>query len=317
MPDPKFMKPILTTPLLLLILLAMLSGHAYSQDWIILSNGDTVKCIITKTNDKYIYYSQNNNGLSAKGKVLRTDVSEWRCKPQYAEVKDSVDVAKPEKSKKVYLAERFRASVLVGAGGLIGNTDQAENDLISKGASREEAESYYSDLITGYQGNASIYYRIAKELWLGGSYKGFLTSSSITTSLHIDDVQLYHGEVSEHMFVNFAGASIYSSVLFGKAKRFAVNSAFTIGPAFYRDEVELMGQQVLLQGTTFGTDLSLGFEYFIKPRWSLNFGTSFFQGTIKEMKVTTSTSSNSITLGKENYENLSRLDLSAGIVFYW
>jgi len=311
------MKPIFTAPLLLLILLAMLSGHAYSQDWIILNNGDTVKCIISKTSDKYIYYSQNNNGLSAKGKVLKTNVVEWRCKPQYAEIKDSVEVAKPEKSKKVYIAERFRASVLVGAGGLIGNTDQAENDLISKGASKEEAESYYSDLITGYQGNASIYYRIAKELWLGGSYKGFLTSSSIITSLHIDDVHLYYGEVNERMFVNFAGASMFSSMLFGKEKRFLVNSAFTIGPAFYRDEVGLMGQQVLLQGTTLGTELCIGLEYFIKPRWSLNFGTSFFQGTIKEMKVTTSTSSSSITLEKENYENLSRLDLSAGIAFYW
>jgi len=311
------MKPIFTAPILVFIFIGALTFKAYSQDWILLSSGDTVKCTITKTNDKYIYFSQNKNGLSANGKVLKTNAVEWRCKPQHAEINDSVEVEKPEKSKKVYVAERFRASLQGGVGGLIGNTDAAENDLISKGASKEEAESYYNDLITGYQGSASMYYRIAKELWLGGNYKGFATSSSITTSLHIDDVQLYHGEVSEHMFVNFAGASIFSSVLFGKAKRFAVNSAFTIGPAFYRDEVEIMGSQVLLQGTTLGTDLNLGFEYYIKPRWSINLGASFFQGKIKEIKATTSSTTNTITLEKENYENLSRLDLAAGITFYW
>jgi len=284
----KHMKSLSTTPLLLLFLFTMLFSKVHSQDWILLNSGDTVKCTITKTNDKYIYFSQNKNGLSANGKVLKTNVVEWRIKPLKAEIKDSVNVVKPEKSKKVYVSERFRASLQGGVGGLIGNTDAAENDLISKGASPEEAESYYNDLITGYQGSASMYYRIAKELWLGGNYKGFATSSSITTSLHIDDVQLYHGEVSEHMFVNFAGASIFSSVLFGKAKRFAVNSAFTIGPAFYRDEVEIMGSQVLLQGTTLGTDLNLGFEYYIKPRWSIHMGASFFQSKIKEIKATTS-----------------------------
>ncbi len=312
------MKPILAAPFFVLFLVIMLTFDGLSQDWVVLNSGDTVKCTITKVSEKYLYYSQNFNGVSAKGKILKSNINEWRYIRQDTDKAQPVaPPPPPEISEKPDLSGRFRSSIQGGFAYLTGNTDVAEDDLIVQGASDEEAKSYYKDLKTGYQGNITMYYRFAKDLWIGGSYKGFFTSSNIVTSLHVDDIHLYYGEVSERYFVNFAGASILSSSRFGNDKRFGVYSAFTIGPAFYRDEVELMNQQVLLQGTTLGTDLIIGLEYFINPRLSVNMGTSLFIGKIKKYTVTTASTSNEVTLDKENYENLSRVDVSAGIVFYW
>jgi len=311
------MKPIFAAPFFVLFLVTMLTFDGISQDWVVINSGDTVKCTITKVTDKYLYYIQNFNGVSAKGKILKSNINEWRYMLQTTEQEQPVAPPPPEISEKPDSTGRFRGSIQGGFAYLTGNTDVAEDDLIVQGSSEEEAKSYYKDLKTGYQGNITIYYRIAKDLWLGGSYKGFFTTSNIMTSLHADDIHLYYGEVSERYFVNFAGASILSSSRFGKDKRFGVYSAFTIGPAFYRDEAELMNQQVLIQGTTLGTDLILGLEYFIKPRLSVSIGTSLFMGKIKKYTVTTASTSNEVTLDKENYDNLSRIDVSAGIVFYW
>lgn len=295
----------------------MLTFDGISQDWVVLNSGDTVKCTITKVSQKYLYYSQNFNGVSAKGKILKSNIKEWKYMLQNTEQEQTVAPPPPEISEKPELSERFRGSIQGGLAYLTGSTGVAEDDLIVQGASKQEAKNYYKDLKTGYQGNASVYYRITKDLWLGGSYKGFFTSAKMMTSLNMEEIYYYYGEVSERYFVNFAGASIFSLARFGADKQFGVYSAFTIGPAFYRDEVELMNQQVLVHGTTLATDHILGLEYFIKPRLSVNMGASLFVGKIKKYTATMASTSNEVTLDKENYENLSRLDLSAGIVFYW
>lgn len=311
------MKPNFASLFIVLFLVTILTFDGLSQDWVVLNSGDTVKCTITKVSEKYLYYSQNFNGVSAKGKILKSNINEWSYKFQNTEQEQPVAPPTPALIEKPKITERFRASAQIGAAGLLGNTDEAERSLISQGASKEEAESYYNDLITGYQGKATLYYRILGDIWLGASYKGFYTSANMLTSMKIDDTNYYYGTVEENYFVNFAGASMFSSIRFGKNKLFGVHSEFSIGPAFYRDEAELLNQQILIQGTALATDLSLGLEYFINPHWSVSVGSSLFQGTIKNVKVNTASSTQEVSLEKENYENLTRLDVSAGIVFYW
>jgi len=312
--------------LLLSLLFVLYGNNAQAQDRIVLTTGDTIMCTITKVKKNYLCYSQDYNGVSAAGKISRDKIAEWsyhmnpentttsfvpEMKPKAAE--------QPEVEKKTLPTDgsRFRLAVNGGMGSLLGDTKTVEETLVTQGVSAGDAKKYYKGLKTGIQGKASAYYHTFGEYSFGLVYKGFYSSTEIMTPLQMDELNMYYGKLGERYFVNFAGASFFGAERYGKNKQIGLNSAFSMGPAFYRDEVEMYNQEILIQGTTLGLDISLGLEYFIKPNISLNFETSVFSAKVKKMTVTTPDSSQDIELDKDNWENLGRIDVAVGLVYYW
>jgi hypothetical protein len=311
------------------ILFLLLHSKSFSQDRIILNSGDTLKCTIGKVTKNSIYYSQNFNGISANGKVQKSSVREWTfSSPENEqiqtdfppEMQDNQIAEEPEiagNKESVKPTDRFRTSVSGGIGYLTGNTDAVEESLQQMGISVEDSKNYYKNLKLGYVARASAYYQISKDYWLGMMYHGFYSSAEITTSMIMDDFNMYYGRLGERYFVNFAGASFFSSGRYGKNKKLGLNSSYSIGPAFYRDEAEMYNEQILIKSTSFAQDITLGIEYFIRPNISIGFESSLFMSKVRKMEVTTVNSSQTIELEKEEVENLSRINLSLGLVFYW
>lgn len=322
------MKQFPLIPVFILFLL-LFHSESFSQDRIILISGDTLKCTIGKVTKNFIYYSQNFNGISANGKVQKSSVREWTFssteKEQIQhdlppEMQDNQIAEEPEiagNKESVKPTDRFRTSVSGGIGYLTGNTDAVEESLQQMGISVEDSKNYYKNLKLGYVARASAYYQISKDYWLGMMYHGFYSSAEITTSMIMDDFNMYYGRLGERYFVNFAGASFFSSGRYGKNKKLGLNSSYSIGPAFYRDEAEMYNEQILIKGTSFAQDITLGVEYFIRPNISIGFESSLFMSKVRKMEVTTVNSSQTVELEKEEVENLSRIDLSLGLVFYW
>ena len=85
----------------------------------------------------------------------------------------------------------------------------------------------------------------------------------------------------------------------------------------YRDEAEYLHGYYLLTGKNAGADLGIGLEYFLTSRISLGADLSAFYSSIRKITITDGSSTSTIELDKENYENLSRIDLSAGIRIYF
>ena len=312
-----------------ILFLFLLHSKSFSQDRIILNSGDTLKCTIGKVTRKFIYYSQNFNGISANGKVQKSSVWEWTFssteKEQIQhdlppEMVDNQIAEEPEiagNQEPVKPTDRFRTSVSGGMGHLTGNTDAVEESLQQIGISVEDSRNYYKNLKLGYVIRASAYYQISKDYWLGMMYHGFYSSAELTTSMIMDDFNMYYGRLGERYFVNFAGASFFSSGRYGKNKKLGLNSSYSIGPAFYRDEAEMYNEQILIKSTSFAQDITLGVEYFIRPNISIGFESSLFMSKVRKMEVTTVNSSQTVELEKEEVENLSRINLSLGLVFYW
>jgi hypothetical protein len=316
---------IFTTTLLLCLVANYVS---FSQDEVILSSGDTISCKINKVSKKHLHFSQNVNGVSSKGKIPKEMISEWSYKMNSSSLAQELDnetnkevFNKPEQeSEKVDKHPdygKIRASVMAGLGYLTGNTKDAVDNMQSMGVDKQLAEDYYKAIKLGSQVKSSLYYHLFKDYWLGALYHGFYTSAEITTSLPLDDVNMYYGKLGEQFFVNFAGISFCSASRFGKTKKIGLNSSFSIGPAFYRNETETLNEQILIQGTTLGSNLNLGFEYFVKPQLSISIETGLFVSNLKKLTVKTVEGSRDIELNEEDYENLSRIDLSFGLVYYW
>jgi hypothetical protein len=104
---------------------------------------------------------------------------------------------------------------------------------------------------------------------------------------------------------------------FGRNKRLGFHSSYSIGPVFYRDEVEVMRQQTLLTGVALGQNVDFGFEYFIKPHLAISLDALLFSSKLGKVTAKTIYSTEEINLNKEENNNLSRFDLSFGVVFYW
>ncbi len=322
------MKQLFVTSSLIFFLLVLICPKGHSQDRIILTSGDTIHCSISKVTKKYLFYSQNFNGASAKGKIEKNKISEWTFKSAQGEEKQEGTTAIPiipninseivtEQVAESELPGKIRFSVNAGPGFMTGNTDDAEQSLQEQDVSIDDSKEYYDKLKLGAQTRASLYFHAWGDYWFGALYSGFYSKSEIVTTMQMDDVNVYYGKLGEHYFVNFAGASFFSASRYGSKKQIGLSSSFSIGPAFYRDEAEMLNQQFLVQGTSLGMNLTLGGEYFIKPRCSVSVEAAFFTSQVKKIKVTTTESSQDVKLDKENYENLSRLELSVGLVYYW
>ncbi len=322
------MKQFLVAPVLILLLVILINPKGFSQDRIVLVSGDTIHCTINKVSKKYLFYSQDYNGVSAKGKILKSKIREWSyfvAKDESKKIpenlltvmEDKDSETKTEIENRSQERGKFRISIIGGPGYLVGNTGNAEKSLQDQGVSISDSKKYYNNLKLGAQTKASVYFHAWGDYWFGALYHGFYSKSEIITPMQLDEVNMYYGKLGEHYFVNFAGATFFSADRYGRKKQIGLSSSFSVGPAFYRDELEMLNEQVLIQGTSLATNISIGAEYFIKPHFSISLETSLFSSQVKKLKVTTTESSQDVELDKENYENISRLDLSLGIVYYW
>lgn len=311
----------------LLFFVVNFNSTVNAQDRVILVNGDTLKCSIYKENSNFLFFKQNSRGVSTKGKISKNQVAEWTyqgtnsnqvtLEPQNPpDLINEVIATEKKEPKKTERDNPFRVNINIGSGLMVGNTEKAIEDLQNQGVPKEDAENYSDDVVVGHTAKITLYYQFLKNYWLGAQYNGFYSNAKMLTQLDYDGYNWVYGEMGEKNFINFVGPSFYSSSSFGRKKRMAVHSSYTIGPVFYRNEAEVMRQQVLLTGITLGQNLDLGIEYFIKPRWSISMDASLFSSRLNKVTAKTVYSSEEIDLDKDN-NSLSRFDLSAGVVFYW
>jgi len=282
----------------------------YSQDKIITINNDTIDCKINKVSRNTIYFDLNTLGVKSSGEMPLNMVSGYIvAKKTSPEVQTKTNTGSDN---------RFRFGLSGGAGYLLGSTQNAEEQMVSQGFTLEQAESYYNDMKLGITASADISLLIPPDYGVGIKYKFFYNSSSTEGFIDPQDgVHLYYTTYRENIYVNFAGISFFYQQFMGSQKSLVLNSSISTGLTTYRDEAEYLHGYYLLTGKNVGIDLGIGLEYFLTSRISLGADLSVFYSSIRKVKITDGTSSSTIELDKENYENLSRIDLSAGIRIYF
>ena len=281
-----------------------------SQDKIITINNDTIDCKINKVSHNTIYFDLNTLGLKSSGEMPRNLVSGY-----IVAEKTSPEVQKMESAVS---DKRFRFGLSGGAGYLLGSTQNAEDQMVSQGFTFDQAESYYNDMKLGISANADIYLLIPPDYGVGIKYKFFYNSASTEGFIDPQDgVHLYYTTYRENIYVNFAGISFFYQQFMGSQKSLVLNSSISLGLTTYRNEAEYLHGYYLLTGKNVGGELGIGLEYFLTSSISIGSDLSVFYSSIRKLKITDGTNTSTIELEKENYENLSRIDLSAGIRIYF
>jgi hypothetical protein len=294
---------------LVILIFGFMSG-IYAQDKIITISNDTIDCKINRVSPNAIYYVIIANNDKISGKMALRNVLSYNILNLSSE-----DISENANRNK---EDRMRLGVSIGPGYLIGSTKEAVDQMVGQGFTTSQAKTYYNDMKLGTSVAADLYFLISPGYYCGVKYK-FLYNYCNTEGFvdPQDNVNLYFTTYSEKIFVNFYGASIYYQKKAGSKKPLMLNSTVSVGLTTYRNEAGFLESYYLLTGKSPGGDFTIGFDYFIARRISIGTELSLFISSIRKMKISDGFSTSTIKLEKENFENLSRMDLLFGIRIFF
>ncbi len=298
---------------LLTLILVFLTGICYKvfpQDKIVTVNQDTIECKITRISNSYIFFEVTTKGVVSSGRLPLARVSDYTI--------SAAGQSNGKKTASPVSFERIRVGISGGPGYLIASSKKAEEAMVGMGLTSGQAKSYYKDLKTGIIANSDITFLFTPEYGAGLRYKFLDTYGNLEGFFDPQDgVNLIYTTYSEHIYVNYFGASYFSQKKTGRQNAFSLSSEISFGLAVYRNEAEYVNSCLLLTGKNIGMDASFGLEYFITKNFSAGADLSVFYSSLRKIRITDGTSTTTIKLDKDNYENLSRIELSAGIRYYF
>ena len=295
---------------LLLLLFLSISYAGVSQDKIITTQSDTIDCKIIKITKKVIYFDMITKNIKSSGKLPLSNVSRYTIESKVSENHETVQ-------KKSVPYQRLRLGLGGGFGYVFASSKEAEQELVDMGFSKKQAQSYYNRLRLGQLGSADLTYFISPNYGMGAKYKFFETSNSQEGFLDPQEGNnLIYGNLSEKIYVNFFGVTFHTQQCFANQPKLRLTSTYALGLATYRNETDAIVRRFLLTGKSFAADINIGIEYFVRKNISLGMDLSGFYSSIHKLKVNDGTNSTTMELDKDNYENISRIDLSFGIKIY-
>ncbi|MBE0673375.1 MAG: hypothetical protein IH591_01815 [Bacteroidales bacterium] len=296
--------------LLLTVFMFALTLNGISQDLIITLSNDTIDCRITKVTRSDIFFELTTMGIRSEGRLPLLGILNYTVSPGLNQSATNT-ILQPASYHKL------RIGINGGGGYLYGSAESAVAQMVSWGIPQDQAESYYTHLKKGIYGSGDVTWMLRPGIGLGIRYKFFDTSGRTEGYFDPQDGEIiFFSEFQEHIYVNFAGVSFFYGQKLGAAQRLMVYCAYAAGMSYYRDEARLFYGNILITGKSFGMDGSIGFEYHIRPGVSVGTEVSSFSSILRKVKMTDGSETETLSLEKENYENLSRFELSLGLRFY-
>jgi hypothetical protein len=209
---------------------------------------------------------------------------------------------------------RFILTLNGGGGYLTGRTKTAKAQMRNMGVSESDIDHYFRDFKTGAMGSASLYYLWTHDLGIGVDYHVFTTRGQVRGYVDPGDGWTkYYGIFSDEVFTNFVGLSFLTRE--NNRGKLGFYTKLSLGMALYRDEGSLINTPVLITGQSFAVSGELGLTYSLSRHFSLNLGFSYMVASLGKINSNNGTGVVEIKLDKDTRENLSRYNLTGGLVY--
>lgn len=175
-------------------------------------------------------------------------------------------------------------------------------------------QNYVNELKTGYHLGVDFEYFITENMSLGGKYSYFHAVNQLDNIYAIlDDGSVVYGMMKDDINIQFWGPD-FTAYLDVGGKHNALFGRIALGYLKYQDSATLFEDYKITAGT-FGSVMDLGLDIPISKNLALRFGFSVTQGVLTKIKLEQGGESLDINLEKEEYENISRFDISLGLRF--
>ena len=128
----------------------------------------------------------------------------------------------------------------------------------------------------------------------------------------------------EWQYINYEGPSVLIRPWLDRSRKFRITGEISAVLVHYRDEIRFDRDQFVLRppytlskGVSWGANVVLSGEYYLRPRLSISANAGYFYSEIRKVSITTRQNTQNINLNREDYIDLSRLDYGLGINYYF
>ena len=280
-------------------------GRLYAQDLIVTNNGDSLNCKITKIKNKEISFTYKHLGKITSTRLRLDEVKV--CQFKYFEV--------PEVPVELILAKQIYPRIRIAAhGGYAYRTAEIEHYfdvMFNLECSSTDLTDYVKKLKHGFNYGFDVSYYFNRYCGIGIGYNAFQSKNKLENfEIVIDpDWPNSYGEMNDNIRVDFVGAFFNSRFLHAKDKN-ALWLGLGIGYINYCDKGRMLSTNLTVEGGNVGLCGNLGYDISISKNLAIGFQFSYIFG-----KPTIGYSYTLYQGTVDVKENLSRIDLSAGLRF--
>ncbi|WP_207433644.1 outer membrane beta-barrel protein [Sabulibacter ruber] len=288
---------------LLLSLLLMLGCHfLQAQDLVVTYEGDSLNCKITREAKDRLYFTFMYKG-AAKNTVLSKHLIRQYQRNYFT------DGEIPETSEYQYSEQAFSRYRLGVSGGWSYRIARTADGL------QPFYKEYIDNLKQGFHINGDAAYYFNEQMGAGLRYSTYHAANELdNVTATMPDGTTVTGTLSDKINITYVGPYFSSRTL----NRNKLNAwIFNVGFGYlgYTDKALQVNERYTFKGSTFGLSADAGYDMRISKKLSVGLQISFVTGTLRQMEVSNGTTTQKIKLQPENYENLSRLDVSVGLRF--
>ncbi len=264
--------------------------HTNAQD-LLITNGDSLNCKITKENKDYIYFTFKHKNEVRSTLIERNKVTDYKynfySQPEVSE-NEVLEIR-----QKTHNPLRFALS---------GGWGYRTADLAEEATSYK---NYYNGLRSGFQIGADACYYFNDYYGAGFKYLLFKASTEGQTNF---------GYSKENTSTMFIGPE-FATRFFNNSKKNAVILNLALGYLRYKDDGFVNNENGTITSDTFGMVMDLGYDIGISKNLAVGFQVSLIGGSFSDYTLEKSGHSQKMTLPDKQRESLSRIDLSVGIRF--
>ncbi len=297
---------------LLPILVFVYFNQAKAQDLIVTTKGDSLNCQITQVEEKFIHFKLQQGVevkriLMSKEQIRYYEVGFYLKKKltqqelAYSKIEDDYSNFRSK-----FKPTKFR---IAANGGWSYLTAKLAGDAVPP-----EITKYYEELRTGYNLSIDAEYFIGKHFGFGLTYSIFKTKNSLQPVYVKNNTtgKIYSGVLQDDITIQYAGPVFFSRI-FNKRKTTCFLPYVSIGYLDFRNNGILI-DKLIMTGNTIGRKGGLVLEYYFADDFSMGVDFSFTSGILTEYTIESGGIKTEIKAkNAEEYSNISRLDLSAGI----
>ncbi|TLX73071.1 hypothetical protein E9993_16560 [Labilibacter sediminis] len=284
------------------ILFAQLTS---AQDLIITQDGDSINCQITKIKKDFIYFRFINDGEAQNSLIpneeVKTYINDYDTEVQIPKVD-------PLKSPSLIKKDNYRKFRIGGYGGYSYQLARVSSSV------PPDFKDYVKKLKSGYHYGADATYFISENTGLGIKYTMFRSKNSMDNIyITYDNGDTEYGRMSDDLFISFVGPNL----VYRKFDKYNTNCFYmqgALGYMSYKNNKEVVSPFVMT-GSTLGSCIDIGYEISIDNNLFLGFQLSLMAGTLSKYTIDDGESSETFELEDDEYENLTRVDLSICLRF--
>ncbi|MBN4051367.1 hypothetical protein JYU16_00985 [bacterium AH-315-M05] len=274
--------------------------HAKSQDLIITDKGDSLNCKIMKIRGAHFHITFKDEDKIRRA-VLPSSMVKYYQKEYYhtrEKVKDTIVVLDDN--------PMIRFSISGGLSNLVAKiSDQIPSDFIP----------YMKELRSGYHIGGDLNYYITGTQGIGIKYSMFRTKNQLNNIYIIyPNGQTRSGILRDDITIQFIGPSYCMRMFLGNKYSHLISN-ISLGYLDYRNNAKLI-DDFILSSSALGFSGDIGIDFLIDNNISLGIAFSITLGTLSKFEIDDGVSIQTIELDKENFENISRIDLSIGLKYY-